>query len=168
LCWAIAAVRGLADPAREDVIGAATRGEIAALVEAPPSAPEVAARRLIEADLADSGSLIRLTEAGEIALVEAVIAQFASVPLDFMRRVLFEPGGETLAMLTKAAALDRTLLTTLIAAGRRARPRGAECPTALALFDGLQGEAVRRVVARLTLNPAYLAAARRLEGAGSL
>jgi hypothetical protein len=168
LCWAIAAVRGLVDPAREDVIEAATRGEIAALGEASPSPPEVAARRLIEAGLTDSESLIRLTEAGEIALVEAVIAQLASVPLDFMRRVLFEPGGETLAMLAKTAAMDRTLLTTLIATGRRARPRGAECSAALALFDGLQSETARRAVARLTLSPAYLAAARRLEGAGSL
>jgi hypothetical protein len=164
LCWAIAAARGLADPAREDVIEAATLGEIAALGEASPSPPETAARRLREAELADCGTLVRLIEAGEIVLAEAVIAELAAAPIDFVRRALFEPGGETLAIVTRAAALDRGALVSSIAAGRRARPRGPDCPAALALFEGLDGEAARRAVARLTRTSAYLAAVRRLEG----
>jgi hypothetical protein len=164
LCWAVAAARGLADPAREDLIEAATLGEIAALGDAPPSSPETAARRLVEAELADSGSFVRLIEAGEVALAEAVIAQLAAVPIGFVRRALFETGGETLAIAVKTAQLDRGALLASISAGRRARPRGAECPAATALFDRLDVETARRVVARLTRNSAYLAAVRRLEG----
>lgn len=164
LCWAIAAARGLADPVREDVIEAATLGEIAMLGEAPPSSPELAARALIDAGDALPGSLVRLIEAGEIALAEAVIAQLAVVPIGFVRGALFEPGGETLAVVVKAAALGRADFIAAIAAGRGARPRGAECPAALALFDALDGGTARRALAQIMRNPAYLAAVRRLEG----
>ena len=164
LCWTIAAARGLADPAREDVIEAATLGEVAALGEASPSSPELVARVLIEAGNVATGSLVRLIEAGEIALAEALIAQLAAVPVDFVRGALFERGGETLAVVAKAAALGRADFVAAVAAGQRARPRDAECRAALALFDALDEGTARRVLARITRHSAYMAAVRRLEG----
>jgi hypothetical protein len=164
LYWLVAAARGRADPAREDLIEAATVGEVSALASPTESPPETAARRLVAAGQVDATSLPVLIEAGEISLVEALLAQLASIPLRLARRFLFEPGGEGLAVAARAGGLDCAALTALIAAGRGARPRGADCASALALFDGLDSDTAAHALRRLARHPAYLDAVRRLEG----
>ena len=164
LHWAVAAALRTEDSTREEVLETATLGVLAGLRDVPETAPVRAARLLLECGAVNAELLGPLIEMGEIVLFEALLARLCSIPILLIRRALFEPGGETLAIVAKAAALDQATLVTMLAAGRRVRPRDGDCPAALTLFDRLDPATARRALRAIARHPDFQEAIRRLEG----
>ena len=64
--------------------------------------------------------LVQLLRQGEVALFEALFAKMSGVRVRLLRRLLFEPGGEALAIVCRAIAIDKPDFATIFMLSRRA------------------------------------------------
>ncbi len=180
LVWAVAAAVRLAladegghDPAPLDAsVERAAETALAGIRAGgdPALSPDGVAGTLVEAGLAGAGTLAPLLAAGEVALFEAVLGRLAGLDRFRLRRFLFEPGGEALAVCAREIRLGRddlaAILTATAAARQRPRPvEAAEFGAALALYDRLAPDTVERLMAHWALDRGYLWMLARLEAA---
>lgn len=116
------------DPATLDETLAETVSGLAPLAAAEPDSPrknlELAAR------LAASGEitprlLVQTLRQGEVALFEALLATLARIRLALAGRLLFEPGGEGLAIACRAIGIEAPAFASIFVLSRRARPHDA-------------------------------------------
>ncbi len=119
-------------------------------------------------DLADSGKvtpemLVTAMRQGEISLFVAMFSRMTGLRRNLVMRLLFESGGEGLAIASVAAGIDRDAFSTLFTLSRKARPQGAadvdaETRNVLALYDSTPPEAATGVLRKWQRNPDYLKA----------
>jgi uncharacterized protein (DUF2336 family) len=124
-------------------------------------------------DLADNNNvtpemLVKAMRQGEINLFVAMFSRMTGLRRNLVMRLLFESGGEGLAIAGVAAGIDREAFSTLFTLSRKARPQGgadvdAETRNVLALFDSTSPEAAKRVLHEWRCNPDYLKAIRDLK-----
>jgi uncharacterized protein (DUF2336 family) len=124
-------------------------------------------------DLADSGKvtpqmLVKAMQQGEINLFVAMFGHMSGLRRNLVMRLLFESGGEGLAIASVAAGIDRDTFSTLFTLSRKARPQGgtdaeAESRNVLALYDSTPPEAATQVLRKWRRNPDYLKAIRDLK-----
>lgn len=112
--------------------------------------------------------LVHVLRQGEISLFEALLAEFASLRLRLVRRVVYEPGGEGLVIIARALKVPKPAFTSIFLMSRSGRPGEKlvdpeELPRVLALFDRVKPEAAVAVLRRWQRDPDYLDAIRRIE-----
>jgi uncharacterized protein (DUF2336 family) len=105
------------------------------------------------AALDDPRLLLRVLRAGEVALFEGLFAKFTGLSLRLARRAIYEPGGKPLAIVCRAAGVDKPNFASLFLLARQARPGDKsvdpqELPTVLNFFDGLSRLSAKQLVAK--------------------
>jgi uncharacterized protein (DUF2336 family) len=136
--------------------------------QARPTKPAELAERLVEEGKNTPRLIVQLLRQGEIPLFEALFAKMTGVRVRLLRRLLFEPGGEALAILCRAVAIDKTDFATIFMLSRRAHagervtnPR--ELSAVLEFFDRLKPDVAQKVLSRWRRSSDYLNALRLLE-----
>ena len=125
------------------------------------------ARRLNAAKAIDSRLLIKSLRKGEVSLFEALFAELVELPAQLVRRFIFEPGGESLAIASRAVDIDKGDFASIFLLSRAARPGEklvdpTELSRVIAFYDRVRPDAARLVVRRWRLNPAYVEAIERV------
>jgi uncharacterized protein (DUF2336 family) len=139
----------------------------------PATAGEPTGSAKLAEGLADTGKvtpelLVKAMGQGEISLFVAMFSQMSGLRRNLVMRLLFESGGEGLAIASVAAGIDRDTFSTLFTLSRKARPQGAtdvdaEIRNVLALYDSTPAEDATRVLRKWHRNPDYLKAIRDLK-----
>ena len=78
------------------------------------------ADRLAESDEITPRLLVQILRQGEVPLFEALFAKLTGLRLRLVRRMLFEPGGEALAIACKAVDIDKPTFASLFLLSRKA------------------------------------------------
>jgi len=131
---------------------------------APSGEPE----RRPTADALSPRFLIELLREGQIGLFEGLFAEMTGLRLTLIRRFVYEPGGEALAIACKAVQLSKPDFASIFMLSRQARPRHKtlapnELNRALEIFDRIDLDIAGGVVRRWRLNPDYLHAIKELD-----
>lgn len=128
--------------------------------------------RLAELEAITPQLMLQVLRQGEVALFVALLAEFGRLRPDLARRLVFEPGGDGLAMLCRAVDLGRSVLASIFLLTRRARPSQhasspGELSQVLALYDGIEAPVARQVLARWRRDREFLTALRFIEEAAT-
>ncbi|HYM30229.1 MAG TPA: DUF2336 domain-containing protein [Candidatus Cybelea sp.] len=143
----------------------------AATQQNEPADPERGAQRLIdklhEARELTSGFLVKALRQGEIMLFELGLAKLCGLRPLLMRRIIYEPGGEGLAVACRAIGLDRAVFQTVYKLTRQARGSEADVPDEEMIelknyFDGLNRAGASLVLRKWQRNPDYLYALKQI------
>lgn len=154
------------DTAMEYTVSTALAEQDAA--DAPMSATERVARHLAERADPDGALLLQLLHEGEIALFERVLERQTGLRRQLLQRLLYEPGGEGFAIVARALNLGPETFQQVLALTRQARIGLSdsdidECAYAIMLFDQIEVEVAKLILARWRRNPNYLDLLRQLE-----
>ncbi len=160
----------------DDTIEPILREQVAAAeTEAPTSeslTPAEEAARAIKAGGKLTGRLmIQTLRRGEVPMFEAMFAQMAELRLALIHRLLYEVGGNGIAVVARALRLTREEFATIYLLTRRARPGqgggAVDLGRALGFYDKVSAEAATKVVERWRRDPQYLFAIKTIEEGGS-
>jgi uncharacterized protein (DUF2336 family) len=116
--------------------------------------------------------LVQTLRKGEVSMFEGMFAQSTGLRAMLVRRLIFEPGGEGLAIACKAIGMTKPDFGSLFLLSRSARPGDKsvdpkEVASAMSFFDRLKPGIAKKVVARWKLDPNYLFAIKQVEGGGT-
>ena len=127
-------------------------------------------------ELADKGEitpkmLIQILRQGEIMLFEALLVELTGLRLTLVRRIIFESGGEGLAIACKAAGFEKPDFASIFLLCRKARPGDKivdpkELSHVLKFYDKISLDAAESVLQRMSLDPGYLDSLRRIGEGG--
>ncbi|MBV9521761.1 MAG: DUF2336 domain-containing protein [Alphaproteobacteria bacterium] len=136
---------------------AAEKRKSVQLAEVLPEDPAVAPQLLIQS-----------LRQGEIALFEALFAKLSGIRLTLVRRVLFERGGEGLAIACRALGIERPLFASIYLLSRKARPNDPlpprdEIKRILDFYEETPPEAAERLLRKWRRDPDYLKAVWEIE-----
>lgn len=156
----------------DDAVEAVAAAADAAMATLPGDAAAALARRLGERGTITPQLMLQVLRQGEVALFIALLAEFGRLRPDLARRLVFEPGGDGLAMLCRAVDLGRSVLASIFLLTRRARPTQhatgpGELSQVLALYDGIEPAVARQVLARWRRDRDFLTALRFIEDAAT-
>ncbi|WP_299436132.1 DUF2336 domain-containing protein [uncultured Rhodospira sp.] len=134
--------------------------------EAPDSGPTAAERLAEELSAAgrnDADLMISALQNGEVSLFVTLFSRASGMREILVRRMLFEPGGEGLAIACKALDLAREDFSVIFLFSRKARPVSAtvlrdEHKAVMDLYDRLTQDACTKVLARWQRDHNYLKA----------
>lgn len=129
---------------------------------------EILASHIAESNLLKPDVLVSSLSDGQVGLFMALFAKATGLRTGLVRRIVFEPGGEGLAIACKAIGAPRDLFARMFALTRLAHPELAaqiriETRKALAFYDLLKEEEAYQVLRKWRLTPEYAAAVRELQ-----
>ena len=132
------------------------------------SATERVAKFLAECENADDDLILQLLREGEIALFERVLEHQTGLRRRLLQRLLYEPGGEGLAIVCRAIGLDREIFKEVLTLTRKARiglveNNLDECAFASMFYDQIKTDAATAMLSRWRRHPDYLDLLRKLE-----
>lgn len=136
----------------------------------------VAASRLVSRLITKHGCsaelLIRLLKAGEVALFEQVIEQGAELRTPLIKRLIYEPGGEGLAILCRALDYSSQDFLALMTLCRKSRPAqggnyAIDRVSAETVYQRIEKNSAQKVIDRWRRNPDYLDLLRQVEKLGT-
>ena len=112
--------------------------------------------------------LVETLRQGEIALFEAMFAKLTSMRLTLVRRMLFESGGEGLAIACKACDIDKSIYAAIFLLTRKARSTErfmapSDVNRALSFFDQIKRDSADSMLKRWQRDPAFLQAIWQLD-----
>jgi len=112
--------------------------------------------------------LIQTLRQGEVVLFEDLLSQVTGLRTKLIRRFVFEPGGEGLAIACRAAEIDKPDFASIFLLSRSARPGDKvvdpnEVSRVLNFFDRIGIETARKVVKRWHLDPNFLFALKQVD-----
>jgi uncharacterized protein (DUF2336 family) len=115
--------------------------------------------------------LLQTLRKGEVRMFEGMFAQLTGLRPNLVRRIVFEPGGEGLAIACKAIGMLKPDFGSLFLLSRSARPGDkvvdpSEVSRVMTFFDRLRQDTAEKVVGRWKLDPNYLFALKQVEGGG--
>lgn len=152
----------------DDEIEAATQKIIA---EEEKKKREAEEHEALVQRLADLGELtpqflIKTLRQGEVPLFETGLAKLSGLRLKLIRRILYEPGGEGLAILCKALGQDRQIFLTIFELTRLALDKSQAVSAermeeASSLFDRTKQVDANRVLKRWQRSSEFLYALKR-------
>ncbi|SDE97771.1 DUF2336 domain-containing protein [Rhodospira trueperi] len=127
------------------------------------TAAERLADELSAAGRNDADLMISALQNGEVSLFVTLFARAARMREILVQRMLFEPGGEGLAIACKALGLAREDFSVIFLFSRKARPVSAtvlrdEHQSVMALYDRMTAEVCRKVLNRWQRDHNYLKA----------
>lgn len=148
-------------------------GAAAAAASRPSKSEALAAELKAEHDIS-SDMLLKTLADGQVSLFVALFEKISGLRKVLVRRILFEPGGEGLAIACKATGMNRSHFLSIFKLSRKARPVGSGRPNVLAretrqvmnLYDRMTEEAAKTVTRRWQRDVDYLSAIRELELGG--
>jgi uncharacterized protein (DUF2336 family) len=110
----------------------------------------------------DSKLLIQVLREGEIPLFEAMYAKITQLPMETIKTLLYEPGGEHLAVATRAAQISKPDFASIFLLSRQGRPGDQtvdpdELSRVLNYYDTLGDDAAENMVCTWRRNPESLA-----------
>jgi uncharacterized protein (DUF2336 family) len=113
-----------------------------------------------------------LLRKGEVAMFLDKFTSLSKLRLTLVRRLLFEPGGEGLAIACKGIGLDKATFVSIFIRFRQGRlgdkeVEAEELSRALSFFNQTSLEAARALMRRWQRDPDYLNALRQVERAGT-
>jgi uncharacterized protein (DUF2336 family) len=125
------------------------------------------AEKLQDAEAITPQLLIQTLRQGEVVLFEDLLSQVTGLRTNLIRRFVFEPGGEGLAIACRAADIDKPDFASIFLLSRSARPGDKvvdpnEISRVLNFFDRIGLETARKVVKRWHLDPNYLFALKQV------
>ncbi|HVI91913.1 MAG TPA: DUF2336 domain-containing protein [Dongiaceae bacterium] len=134
----------------------------------PSDAAMLLARELHRKGQLTSKIMIQALRRGEVALFEAMIGESAQLRIPLVRRLLYEDGGEGLAIMARSIGLLREEFATIFLLSRKTRPGitttdPTNLGSSLAFFDKLNPENARQVISRWQRDPNYLFAIMQVE-----
>jgi uncharacterized protein (DUF2336 family) len=111
--------------------------------------------------------LIQTLRQGEVVLFEDLLSQITGLRTNLIRRFVFEPGGEGLAIACRAAEIDKPDFASIFLLSRSARPGDKvvdpnEVSRVLNFFDRIGIDTARKVVKRWHLDPNFLFALKQV------
>jgi uncharacterized protein (DUF2336 family) len=156
-----------ADRIDDELSGALEKTPLSDEFENPRTPMETMVERLAQDGKLTIDFVMRALRRGEIAAFEAAFAQLAGIRLRLARRIIYEPGGEALAIACVAGRIDRENCLKMFELTRRAHDLTsheiADQTDALGVFyDQTTPEAAEVVVRRWRRNPGYLAALKQI------
>ncbi len=157
------------DPTELDAtIETAVKGLMSADAPGASSKPAELAEQLASEGKITSELMVRVLRQGEVPLFEAMFSRRSGLRLRLLRRLLFEPGGEALAVACKGIDIPKSDFATIFMLTRKARagagvmnPR--ELTRVLALYDRVRPESARAMIGRWQRDSDFLNAVRLLK-----
>ncbi|MGB8275641.1 MAG: DUF2336 domain-containing protein [Alphaproteobacteria bacterium] len=118
----------------------------------------------------DDRFLLQCLKRGRIAAFTAALAKMASISVELARRVIFDPGGEALAVLCKASGIERSVFSSIFLLTREARDGSrvtdpGQLNAMLKLYDGLAKADAANALKCWQLNTEYVRAADQIRSA---
>ena len=131
------------------------------------SSPQESRQHICEQDL---HALIAPLRKGDIAMFLDKFTSLSKLRLTLVRRLLFEPGGEGLAITCKGIGLDKATFVSILIRFRQGRlgdkkVEAEELSRALSFFNQTNADTARALMRRWQLDPDYLNALRQVEQA---
>lgn len=164
------------DPAELDETIETTVKDLMSTETAPASSaskPIELAEHLDKEGKITADLMVKVLRQGEIPLFEAMFARRSGLRLRLLRRLLFEPGGEALAVACKGIDVPKSDFATIFMLTRKARSNSSvmnprELTRVLALYDRVRPESARAMIVRWQRDSDFLNAVRVLQsGDGS-
>lgn len=136
--------------------------------KSPMSATDRVAKHLAESGDPDGDLIIRLLRESEIALFERVLGHQTGLRRNLLQRLLYEPGGEGLAIVCRAINLDPDVFKEVLTFTRKARVgldenNIDECAYAVVFYDQIEVDTAKAMLSHWRRNPDYLDLLRQLE-----
>ncbi len=153
----------------DDLLERAAREGIARTVEEGRERPsEKLAERLARHRAITPELLISALHDGEVSLFVSLLSRLAEMREPLVKRMLFEPGGEGLAITCKALGFPRKDFSIIFLLSRKARPENARTfkqdhEAAMAFFDRIETAATQSVLRQWQRDQDYLKALREIE-----
>ena len=154
--------------ALDDLLEKAARDQAAVVDNGPKTKSDALAEEVDREGLGLAKMMIRALKDGEVFLFEAMFRRLTGLHTTLIKRILFEPGGEGLAVACKAAEISTGDFTTIFSLSRMSRPatdaidhEGTQ--RALEFYDKLSIVAAREVVSRWRRDVDYQKAIREVE-----
>jgi hypothetical protein len=137
----------------------------------PVSAAELLAEKLATAGQITPVLLVETLRQGEIALFEALFSRLSGIRLRLVRRLLFEPGGEGLAIACRALGVEPSVFTSIFVLSRKARAdeqaiAPGEVTRILAFYERVRRPAAERLLHKWQREPEFLRAVWQLDNPG--
>lgn len=134
----------------------------------PVRKSEELARQLAKAKAITPPLLIQTLRQGEIVLFEDLLSQLTGLRTTLIRRFVFEPGGEGLAIACRAAGIEKPDFASIFLLSRSARPGDkvvdpSELSRVLGFFDRIKPDTAKKVVQRWHLDPNFLFALKQVQ-----
>ena len=136
-----------------------------------PSPAERLVDKLHAAGELSQGFVVKALRQGQIGLFEAAVARLTDLRPLLLRRILYEPGGEGLAVVCRGIGFDRQVFLTVFRLTRMAgetprEPTARETGRLMAFYDSISREAADGVLRSWRLDEDYLNALRQLRQGG--
>lgn len=157
------------DPSTLDVeIESAVRG----LIDGDSGAvdPKVALEYDIEHKQVDPEDLVQFLRRGEVSIFENMLAKKLGLRLELLRRLLFEPGGEGLAIGCRAVEIPSKIFAAIYRLTREAKEQTKETQVgeltrATQFYLAIDPDMAREVLTKWRRDPEYLWAIKQLSRA---
>ena len=149
-----------------DILGIDGSGS-GAINTAPRRKSQELAEKLQNAAAITPQLLIQTLRQGEVVLFEDLLSQVTGLRTNLIRRFVFEPGGEGLAIACRAADITKADFASIFLLSRSARPGDKvvdpnEVSRVLNFFDRIKAETAQKVVKRWHLDPNFLFAMKQV------
>ena len=124
-------------------------------------------KTLVAAGKVTPALMIQTLRQGEIALFEEMLSGLSNLNTKLVRRFVFEPGGEALAILCRALEILKPDFASIFLLSRSARPGDkvvdpSELTRVLDMYDRIKLDTAKKVVEHWRLDPDYLFALKQL------
>ncbi len=131
------------------------------------------AQRLKAVDRISPTLLVQTLREGEVTLFVDLFAELSELDPAVVRRSIFEPGGEGLAIACKAVGMGKPDFTSIFLLSRSARPGDkvvdpSELSAVISLFDRITAESAKKVLRQWRLDPDFLFALKKLESSRAI
>ena len=154
---------GELDETMESTVKALTEGDGEFKPKAVELADELSDRNEITPAL-----IVKTLREGEVALFAALFGKYTGIRLQLVQRMLFEPGGEGLAIACKGSGIDKSTFASIYVLTRKARGRDsvnhlADMAGILGLFDRIKEDAASMLLKKWQRDPNFLRAIWQIE-----
>ncbi|HEX3499764.1 MAG TPA: DUF2336 domain-containing protein [Stellaceae bacterium] len=155
----------------DDVLEAAT-GELAqAPAEPPPRRSDQLVDSLAQIETITPHLLVETLRHGEIALFEAMLAKLTNIRPLLIRRLLFERGGEALAIACRVINIETQTFASIYLLSRKARPNEPPPPRGeiariLGFYETMSVDAAAQVVSTWRRSGDFVKAVRQIDKTG--
>ncbi len=137
------------------------------------NAAQKLARELRERGHLNAEMLLKVLRQGEIQLFEAMLSEWSGIAPSALKRLVYQSGGQPLAILCKALGIDKPTFTSIFLLSRVGRRDEqivdpGELAGVLKLYDQAASDTANSVIARWRSDPDYIDALERIEETKSL